>query len=289
MRPLDSLQKPASTVPSYSWTTPGTLSSLSLLLRHRGVTVYEASTGSGAVRSALAHRPDVLVLDNRLGNPEDMTGIDVIDALHAQSFYPTWILYSGFMEFEIAADAGRRNVFSVIQLGSPSVDDAVMEALTATRRGQAGGWPSLPVGTPPTSPTNPTKGAAWILVACDAPVDLTNFPEWASFAATSERRMRDLFKQLALDPQQVKCFMRVFRALAITRGHMGDAIAELSVADARTLKHLIDESGLSLRSVVRIPLEQFLRSQRFVPIDHAVLTALRSLIAIRSRAGLFKP
>src|SRR5688572_1405143 len=101
---------------------PATLSGLSLLLRHRGVTIYEASTGAGAVRSALAHHPDVLVLDNRLGNPEEMTGIDVIDALHAQSFYPTWILYSGFMDIELAAAAGRRNVFSVIRLPSLELD-----------------------------------------------------------------------------------------------------------------------------------------------------------------------
>ena len=45
---------------------PATLSGLSLLLQSRGVTIYEASTGAGAVRSALAHRPDVVVLDNRL-------------------------------------------------------------------------------------------------------------------------------------------------------------------------------------------------------------------------------
>lgn len=117
---------------------PATLSGLSLLLQHRGVMIYEASTGAGAVRSALAHHPDVVVLDNRLGSPQDMTGIDVIDALHAHSFYPTWILYSGFMDFDLAADAGRRHVFSVISLPSTEIDTSVMEALTATRRGQAG-------------------------------------------------------------------------------------------------------------------------------------------------------
>jgi CheY-like chemotaxis protein len=80
----------------------GALSSFSRLLQHCGVTTYAASSGEGAVQSALAHRPDVVVVDNRLGKSADMTGIDVIDALHAKSFYPTWILYSGFMEVDLA-------------------------------------------------------------------------------------------------------------------------------------------------------------------------------------------
>lgn len=130
---------------------PVTLSSFSQLLQLRGVTTYGASTGEGAVRSALAHRPDVLVLDNRLGKPGDMTGIDVIDALHVQSFYPTWILYSGFMEFDLAVDAGRRDVFRVVQLPSTDIETVVMTALTAVREGQAGGWPILPVGPWPTN------------------------------------------------------------------------------------------------------------------------------------------
>jgi CheY-like chemotaxis protein len=267
-----------------------TLSGLSLLLQHRGITIYEASTGVGAVRSALAHRPDVLVLDNRLGSPEDMTGIDVIDALHAQSFFPTWILYSGLMNFELAADAGRRHVFSVIGLPSTEIDDAVMEALTATRRGEAGGWPLLPVGPLTGAPeTNAGRGARWILAACDSPDDLPSFPAWAGFVDASDGRMRDLYKQMRLDPHQVKSFTRCFRALTRACGHVENAVAELTVGDARTLAHLQHEAGLNRPpAAVRIPLEQFLRTQTFVPADHALLTTMRSLIATRNLSAFLK-
>lgn len=260
----------------------GALSSFSRLLQHCGVTTYEASTGEGAVASALAHRPDVVVLDNRLGSREDMTGIDVIDALHAQSFYPTWILYSGFMDVHLAADAGRRQVFSVIELPSTEIDTAVMEALIATRRGDAGGWPLLPVG-PLTgvSETNAGRGAGWILAACDSADDLASFSAWASCVDASEGRMRDLYRQMKLDPHQVKSFMRWFRALTRACGHVENAVAELTVGDARTLKRLRDEGGLVHTVTIRIPLEQFLRTQTFVPADHALMTAMQSLIATR--------
>lgn len=235
------------------------------------------------MRSALAHRPDVLVLDNRLGKPGDMTGIDVIDALHVQSFYPTWILYSGFMEFDLAVDAGRRDVFRVVQLPSTDIETVVMTALTAVREGQAGGWPILPVGPLADKPqTNVARGARWILVACDSSDDLPSFPAWAVCVNASEGRMRDLYKQLKLDPHEVKSFMRWFRALTRARGHVEDAVAELSVGDERTLSQLRGAARLSEPKVARIPLEQFVRSQTFVAADHALVTTVRSLTATRN-------
>ena len=266
------------------------LAGLSRLLQHQGVTVYQASTGSAAARSALAHRPEVVVLDNRLGNSGEMTGIDVIEALHAQSFYPTWILYSGFMEIDVAVEAGRHHPFRVVSLPAPELDTTVIEALRATQRGEAGGWPLLPVRPSSTSPpTSAAVGADWILKACDSEGDLRNFAEWAHVTGVSGRRMRDLYKQMNLDPQHVKWFMRMFRALARARGYLEDAVAELIVGDPRTLKHVSDDAGLNVRPAVRVPLEQFLRTQKFVPYEHSLMTALRSLIATRSLPTIFKP
>ena len=262
---------------------PATLSGFSHLLQHRGITTYEASTADGAVRSALAHRPDVVVLDNRLGELGETTGVDVIDALHSRSFYPTWILYSGFMDYELATDAGRRNVFCVIRLPSDEFETAVMKALAATYEGQTEGWPLLPVGQLPAPQTNGGKGAVWILSACDSKDDLVNFPAWASLVGTSERRMRELYEQIALDPHLVKSFMRVFRGLTRACGHVEQAVAELMVGDSRTLKRLRERAGLSHPATVRIPFEQFLQTQTFVPVDHAMLAALRTLITARNR------
>lgn len=93
--------------------------------------------------------------------------------------------------------------------------------------------------------------------------------------------MRDLYRQMKLDPHQVKSFMRWFRALTRACGHVENAVAELTVGDARTLKRLRDEGGLVHTVTIRIPLEQFLRTQTFVPADHALMTAMQSLIATR--------
>jgi hypothetical protein len=245
--------------------------------------------GEGAVLSAIAHRPDLLVLDNRLGKPGEMTGIDVIDALHARSFYPTWILYSGFMELDLAVDAVRRDVFRVVQLPSIDLEIVVMKALTAVREGRAGGWPILPVRELPTSPhTNAWTGAEWILFTCDSLDDLPSFPAWASFVNTNERRMRDLYEQLGPAPQHVKSFMRWFRALARADGHVQNAIAEMTVGDPRTLKRLRDEAGLSRSGARAISLEQFLRTQTFIAVDHILVKTLRSLAATRNLPEFLK-
>jgi CheY-like chemotaxis protein len=267
---------------------PATLSGLALLLQQDALTIYEASTGAGAVQSALAHRPEVVVLDNRLGSPEDMSGINVIDALHAQSFYPTWILYSGFMDVHLAADAGRRQVFSVIELPSTDIDTTIMAALTATQRGEVGGWPLLPVRPMSSMPRgNAVKGAAWILHACDSLDDLPTFPAWASVVNTTERPMRDLYKQLGLQAEHAKSFMRLFRALTRAGGHLENAMGEITVGDFRTLQRLRDAAGLKDATVTRVPLQQFLRIQTFIPFDHSVVVTLRSLITTRNAAKPF--
>lgn len=59
---------------------PALLRTLVLNLSHRGYEVSTAVSGRGAVASAIAHPPDLLVLD--LGLP-DIDGIDVIEQIHA--------------------------------------------------------------------------------------------------------------------------------------------------------------------------------------------------------------
>lgn len=268
---------------------PATVSSISTKLRCGGLTMFEAYTGKGAVTSALEHRPDVLVLDYRLGVHE-MTALDVIDTLRARLFYPTWILYSQYMSFDLAVDAGRRNAFKALVLALSDIEAEVMRALIATREGKTGGWPPLPVGPMPVIPhANAAKGAAWILVACDSNDDLRSFSAWATFADASERRMRDVFEQMALDSVNVRTFMRLFRALARARGHVGNAVAEMDVGDARTLKRMLDKAGLNAPPGARIALEYFLRVQTLVPFDHSVVESLRSLCAMRNLPGLSKP
>jgi hypothetical protein len=159
-----------------------------------------------------------------------------------------------------------------------------MKALAAAREGTSGGWPILlPVSHLPTSPhTNAGTAAGWILITCDSSDDLASFPAWAAFVNTNERRMRDVYDQLGLDPKHVKSFMRWFRAMARARGHVASAIAEMTVGDPRTLKKLRNDAGLSHWSGVRISLEQFLRTQTLVPVGHTLVKTLKSLTAVRN-------
>ena len=141
----------------------------------------------------------------------------------------------------------------------------------------------MPVGPMPSVPqTNAAKGAAWILQACDSLDDLPTLPVWARWVNATERPMRDLYKQVGLQPEHVKSFMRFFRALTRAGGNLESAVGELTVGDFRTLQRLRDDAGLNDPTVTRVPLEQFLRIQTFIAFDHSVLVTLRSLIATRN-------
>jgi hypothetical protein len=99
--------------------------------------------------------------------------------------------------------------------------------------------------------------------------------------------MRDLYKQLGLQAEHAKSFMRLFRALTRAGGHLENAMGEITVGDFRTLQRLRDAAGLKDATVTRVPLQQFLRIQTFIPFDHSVVVTLRSLITTRNAAKPF--
>src|ERR1700758_1562739 len=68
---------------------PQILRALRINLSVRGYEVVTAATGSGALRAAADHKPDVVVLD--LGLP-DMSGIDVIGGLRGWLTVPIIVL-----------------------------------------------------------------------------------------------------------------------------------------------------------------------------------------------------
>ena len=117
-------------------------SALMRALREQGHTVNAADTGMGALTSAVAQRPDVVLLD--LGLP-DIDGADVLSMLRSVSDVPTIVATARDDEAEIVR---------LLDLGA---DDYVIKPFTAAqltarvravlrRTGQADEEPLITVG-----------------------------------------------------------------------------------------------------------------------------------------------
>jgi CheY-like chemotaxis protein len=83
---------------------PAVLESFTRLLSHDGFVVEAIATGSGAIQKLRSNTFDLAVIDWKL---PDMTGLQVAEAVHDLGVLTPWVLFSGYMDFEIARQAGR--------------------------------------------------------------------------------------------------------------------------------------------------------------------------------------
>lgn len=108
---------------------PGALETPCALLRHLGMTVFEAATGAEAIAIARAEALDLAILDWRLPH---MSGLDVARALRAEHIPVPWVLVSGFMDYDMAVEAGRQGALRAVS--SPyDVEDVVLRIPWADR------------------------------------------------------------------------------------------------------------------------------------------------------------
>ncbi len=86
-------------------------------LEESGYIVVDAETGREAVEKALAHPPDVSVLDMYM---PDMTGLDILRLWRSEGLQAPCILVSGEADQEIRLKALEEGVFSFLQKPVPS-------------------------------------------------------------------------------------------------------------------------------------------------------------------------
>src|ERR1700744_5006091 len=89
---------------------PQILRALRINLSVRGYEVVTASTGSGALRAAAEHKPDVVILD--LGLP-DISGIDVLAGLRG------WLTAPGIV---LSARTGSSDKVEALDAGADDLD-----------------------------------------------------------------------------------------------------------------------------------------------------------------------
>lgn len=255
---------------------PTTLESMSLVLRVAGFQVYEAADAPAAIATAHMHRLDLSLIDQRM---DGMTGLQLAKRLRDRGISVPWILYSGFMDYELACEAGRLG--AVRAIGMPfDVEDVVMEALEYVRRTDAG-WPPRPVSGRLQQPgTTVALAAYWILRGCDADEDPSTIPTWGIVARATESQLRDAFKRLHIPRSDARDFMRVLRALWCAGGRVERVEGEFTPGDPRTADALLARAGLlELRSCRPLTIDDFLTVQQFIDEQHPLIQALLTMYA----------
>lgn len=176
---------------------PGTIDSIGALLRHMGVHVHTAGTRMAAIELGRAQRLDLALVDWRL---PDGTGFDVVRVWHHERLFIPWILMSGFLDFDLAAEAGRLGALRAVQCCF-DVEEVVTRAFIETRRERGRGWPTLPLK--PRLPEPQSSAERWahhVLRACDAGHDLRTVPDWAAFVGMSGSTLEAICLTIRFNP-----------------------------------------------------------------------------------------
>lgn len=254
-----------------------TLEMTSALLRYLPVQVHTVSSGTAAVDTARRERFDLALIDLRL---PDMSGLDIARALRAEQINIPWILTSGYMDFEVAVEAGRLGALGAVS--SPfDVHDVVTQALAEVRSARRADWPALPLASRLRDAQSAAERCAWLILrGCDAGEDPKTLRDWASVAVVGYSTLRRACDVVHVQPYDARDFTRVMRVLMRTGGRTDLLEAHLKFCDLSTLATLVERAGLSPHGRSRVlTLEQYLLAQRFIGADHPVLTAIRALVA----------
>ncbi len=247
------------------------------LLGFSGIRTYEAATGAAAIAAVRAHRPDLALIDWRL---PDMSGFEVVQAIRNERIAVPWILMSGFMDIDIAVEAGRQGALRAVS--SPfDVERVVKQAFADIERRRVGTWPSLPLAPRLREPRSAAECWAYlVLKACDADQDLRTLDDWRLSVAVSYSRLRESCRLIGIQPHDARNFMRALRVLLHSGGQTAHLEAELDISDYRTRDELLMRAGLAGRHVWQtLSFEEFLLAQRFIQSDHPGLRAIRTLVA----------
>jgi hypothetical protein len=132
--------------------------------------------------------------------------------------------------------------------------------------------------TPPASAAE--RWAMYVFRACAATGDLKTLEAWAECVGVSYTSLRESCSLLDIRPHDARDLTRMLRA--VMRSTLDDCppSALLDISDRRTLKSLLERSGVAARTrPSEISVDQFLSAQRFVPTANAGLRALRKMLA----------
>jgi FixJ family two-component response regulator len=268
----------------------GTRETVDWVLRPAGFRVDMASTGADGLRLARTDQFGLLLLDYRL---PDMFGTDLIRALRDDT-PPPFVLVSGFLTTDITVEAMKLGASDVIE--KPITIEALRDCVHAVFDSVSG-----PIQPSPRSDrleardhlanrsasimrprSSAERWAFFVLRGCVSENDPTTLLIWARCACVSLSSLVESCYLLGIKPQDARDFTRVLRALVRSSRSDRDPETLLDVSDRRTLKKLLDRTGLP-NGLGGISVDEFFTGQRLVARHNPGIRALQALM-VRSRS-----
>jgi hypothetical protein len=118
-----------------------------------------------------------------------------------------------------------------------------------------------------------------VLKGCESEGDLKTLEDWAAFVGLSYTSLREICHVVNVRPHDARDLMRLLRVVIRSRDMHCSPEVLLDVSDSRTLRTLFAQGGIerSSRSET-VSVDQFLKSQRFIALDHPGLSFLEDML-----------
>jgi DNA-binding response OmpR family regulator len=132
------------------------------------------------------------------------------------------------------------------------------------------------------------RWATYVIRMLESDADLKTITDWARFVGVSRTTLCETCRLVHTESHMARDFARMLRVLVKSPQDRLQLGALLDVADARTLKRLLERSGFELgaRDNRRVPsIDQFLTRQQFIPPDSEGMTVVEQMLErLRDRA-----
>jgi FixJ family two-component response regulator len=247
--------------------------SVELALRHLAYTATRVRSGLEVVNRVDARRSCLIVLDQDL---PDATGLDVARALGTNG--PRFVLAGHGLTTSVTVAAMKLGAITVLE--KPVAVTEVVTLLRSVVEGAAAG-PHTParIGNARAPRSVAERWAQKVLQGCEADGDPRTLAEWATVAGLSYSSLCETCRLIGIQPLAARDLTRVLRAVVQSRAHDCRVGELLDICDRRTLNALMARAAVDpWRPGRDISVEQFLVSQRFVPLSNAGLVMLRALL-----------
>jgi FixJ family two-component response regulator len=215
-------------------------------------------------------------------------GLEVVRWLRSLTPAAEVVVFSRAMDVSTAVELMKRGVSDVLDATAPTL--VILEAISTAiaRLGLAERRSNPELGRPAAYETavQPARGsvtarfANLIIRGCGSPTDLKTLAQWARAVGVSYSALAELCRLVGVRPQHARDFVRILRAILHAPRQRCPLEMMLDVSDRRTLTHLLERAHLRRGTPwTEISVADFLRGQKFIEADNAVLTILDDLLA----------
>jgi hypothetical protein len=122
------------------------------------------------------------------------------------------------------------------------------------------------------------RWARYVANACSSEDDFRTLSSWARFIGVSCSSLCESCRMLGIRPRDARDFTRMLRALIHAAAHRCSPLVLLNVSDRRTLRNLLERSGLRNVATAPLSVDGFLETQQFVPRDREEVRLLRLIL-----------